>query len=65
VGLKIEDSISSELRVTGTQKNGKYIKRQTFYIFKCSECERLISSPRHFLRKHSGRCKNVVINMVQ
>lgn len=62
MGLKIEDSIRSELRVTGTQKGGKFICRRTFYCFLCKDCGAEFWPLRSGLGDLTGRCRKCANN---
>lgn len=51
------DSLRTELKDSGTQKQGRYKKRETVYIFKCLDCPKEISVRKHDFNRQSGRCR--------
>jgi hypothetical protein len=57
VGLKIENAIRSELRITGTQKQGRFVMRRTFYTFICKDCSTEFTPVNTDLKRASGRCR--------
>lgn len=57
MALEESNAIRVELRQRGTQKGGKYKRRESFYVYLCSACGKEIAFTYSELRRVSGRCK--------
>lgn len=57
MALNAASAHHSEIVVTGTQKHGCFIKRETLYTFWCALCPAEIKVRRADLKRHSGRCR--------
>lgn len=57
MALRKEDALSVELVDVGTQKNGRYRKRQNMYTFKCICCPATMIVTSYDLKKVSGNCR--------